>query len=121
MWWGGMDDDNKESRNPLVMVLFILALIITPIAATLIQLAVSRRREYLADASGALLTRNPDELADALEKIADDRHIMQHATASTAHLFIENPLKKGRAGSFITNLLSTHPPIEDRIRILREM
>lgn len=123
LWWGGFrrDDEEREGRSPLFFLLFIVVLIVTPIVATLIQLAVSRRREYLADASGALLTRYPEGLARALEKIAGDRHVMSHASTSTAHLFISNPFKKGRAMSWVTNIFSTHPPVEERIKILRSM
>lgn len=120
LWWGGGDSE-REGRNPLLFILLILALILAPLAATLIQLAVSRRREYLADASGVLLTRNPDGLADALEKIAKDPHRAHFATASTAHLFIINPLKSQRVKSFLANLFNTHPPLEERIKILRSM
>lgn len=119
LWWS--DRSDRDSKNPLALVVLIISLIVMPIVATLIQLAVSRRREYLADASGALITRNPDELARALEKIASDPHVMRSATTSTAHLFISNPFKKGQTKSFITNLFSTHPPIEERIRILHDM
>lgn len=122
MWWGGGDDDNdNRSKSPILLVLFIVALILAPIVATLIQLAISRRREFLADATGALITRYPDGLARALEKIAAYPQSMRHATASTAHLFISNPFKKGRATSLISNLFSTHPPAEERIKILRSM
>lgn len=122
-WWGGRRDRDEEggSKNPIMFILLIVALIITPIVATLIQLAISRRREYLADASGALLTRYPLGLARALEKISGYPYPMQHATTSTAHLFISNPFKKGGTGSWITSLFSTHPPVEDRVRILRSM
>lgn len=122
-WWGGMRgrDNDREERNPIVFVLMIVVLIITPIVATIIQLAISRRREYLADASGALLTRYPEGLARALEKIAGDPTPMRHATASTAHLFISNPFKNKSRMSWVTSLFSTHPPIEERIRILRNM
>lgn len=120
IWWGG-GNSNRENRNPLFFVLFILVLIITPIVATLIQLAVSRRREFLADATGALITRYPEGLARALEKIAGDRHVMHHATTSTAHLFISNPFKKKNTGAWLANLFSTHPQVEERIRILRSM
>ncbi len=123
-WWGGFGRDREERQNqsPIMFALFIIVLILTPIIATLIQLAVSRRREFLADASGALLTRYPEGLARALEKIADDPHTLRTASASTAHLFIENPFdKKKRLGSFIAGLFSTHPPIEERIKILRSM
>jgi heat shock protein HtpX len=113
VWWGG-DRDNK---NPYILVVALLAAILAPIAASLIQLAISRRREYLADATGALTTRYPEGLASALEKISKQGSAMQHANASTAHLFFANPLKKGSFSA----LFSTHPPIEDRIRILRDM
>lgn len=120
MWWGR--DDRESRNNPIMYALFILVLIITPIAATLIQLAVSRKREYLADASGALITRYPEGLARALEKISSDPTPMHSATTSTAHLFISNPFKKGSGmSSWLTNLFSTHPPIEKRIQILRSM
>ena len=119
LWWGG-DSDNKN-KNPIMFVVLIIALILTPIVATLIQLAVSRRREYLADASGALLTRYPDGLARALEKIASYPAGVHTATTSTAHLFFESPFKKGSGQSWFTNLFSTHPPTEKRIEILRNM
>lgn len=122
MWWGKISDDDRNSKNPIGIVVFILVLVITPIIATLIQLAVSRRREFLADASGALLSRHPDGLARALEKIAADGHQMKNASASTAHLFISNPFKrKSGATSWLTNLFSTHPPVDERVRILRSM
>lgn len=120
LWWGG-DSNNNRSRSPIMLVLLLVVLIITPIVATLIQLAVSRRREYLADASGALLTRYPEGLARALEKIASDPHPVHTATTSTAHLFISNPFKKGSRGSWLMNLFSTHPPMQDRVKILRSM
>ena len=122
--WGGLgnrDSNNRRSNNPAMIVLFLLALIITPIVATLIQLAISRKREYLADASGALLTRYPEGLARALEKIAIDPHQLRTATTSTAHLFIANPFKKKQVSSWVTSLFSTHPPIDERIKILRSM
>lgn len=119
LWW--RDSDDRDNRNPIMLILFILALILMPIAATLIQLAVSRKREFLADASGALLNRNPDALANALIKISDDKHMLRTATASTSHLFILDPLKKNKRASWIASLFSTHPPIEQRVKILREM
>lgn len=112
VFWG--DDDN---RNPLFLVLGVVAAILIPITATLIQLSISRKREYLADASGALTTRYPEALASALEKIAHYGSALKKQNTSTAHLFFANPLKQG---SFV-NLLSTHPPIEDRIAKLRDM
>jgi heat shock protein HtpX len=122
MWWGGMDKrDNRDNRNPLLLVFFIILLVITPLVATLIQLAISRKREFLADASGVLLTRYPVGLARALEKISDDPHILAKASASTAHLFISNPFKNKNSQSWVTSLFSTHPPIEERIKNLMKM
>lgn len=123
MWWGGgrRDNNERENRNPLMFVLLLVALIIAPLTATLIQLAISRKREYLADADGALLTRRPMGLASALEKIANYPGTMRTATTATAHLFICNPFKKNKRGDWLVSLFSTHPPIEDRIRLLREM
>lgn len=109
--------DREENDNQVVMILAIVAAILAPIIATLIQLAVSRRREYLADATGALTTRYPDGLISALEKIKQYGKPMQRQNTSTAHFFFANPLK----GHSITNLFSTHPPIDDRIKRLREM
>ncbi|MCX6705139.1 MAG: M48 family metallopeptidase, partial [Candidatus Woesebacteria bacterium] len=95
-WWRGRDNDDREGSGPLFFIFFIVVLIISPIVATLIQLAISRRREFLADASGALITRYPEGLARALEKISRDPNMMQTASTSTAHLFIENPFRKDR-------------------------
>lgn len=123
MWWGrgSRDNDREGNRNPIMFVLLLVALIIAPLTATLIQLAISRKREYLADADGALLTRRPNGLASALEKIGNYPRSMQSATTATAHLFISNPFKKNKKGDWFINLFSTHPPIEERIRLLREM
>jgi heat shock protein HtpX len=96
-------------------------LIVTPIVSTIIQLAISRKREFLADASGVLITRYPEGLARALEKISSDPHRLRSATSSTAHLFISDPFKKKRFSNFFTTLFSTHPPVEERIKILRSM
>ncbi len=111
MIWGGDDDNN----NPIAMVVGIIALILAPLIASIIQLAISRKREYLADATGALTTRYPEGLASALEKIRDNAKPMQKQSPSTAHLFFANPL----SGKSFNNLFSTHPPIEDRIAALR--
>lgn len=118
LWWRERDDN--ENRSPIFMLLFIIVLIITPIVATLIQLAISRKREFLADASGVLITRNPAGLASALEKIASYPS-MRNVSSSTAHLFIANPFNKKNQSSWLLNLFSTHPPIEERIKILRSM
>lgn len=117
MFWGGRDNDNRGGNNAIFMIIGIVALILAPIVATIIQLAISRKREYLADATGALTTRYPEGLASALEKIGVSGLAMKKQSASTAHLFIANPLKK----SSLSNLFSTHPPIEDRVKRLREM
>jgi len=87
----------------------------------LIQLAVSRKRELLADASGALLTRYPEGLAEALEKIASDPTPLRRASTATAHLFIVNPFKGKSGASWLANLFNTHPPLKERIKILRSM
>lgn len=109
--------DRRENSSPFVLIAGLAAIIIAPIAASMIQLAISRRREYLADATGALTTRHPEGLASALEKISQQGSVTAKANSSTAHLFFANPLKKGS----ISSLFSTHPPAEDRIRLLREM
>jgi heat shock protein HtpX len=114
MWFGG---DNRDNRSPIFLVLGIAAAILAPLVALLVQMAVSRRREYLADSTGALTTRYPEGLASALEKIRDHGSAMRRQNTSTAHLFIANPLK----GQAIAKLFSTHPPVEDRIARLRAM
>lgn len=113
------DDDHGGSGQlgSILAIFGIVLIVLSPIIAELIKLAVSRRREYLADASGALLTRYPEGLARALEKISASATPLSTASAATAHLFISNPLK----GKGMSNLFSTHPPIEDRIKKLREM
>ena len=112
------------------MIAGLIAAILAPIAATLIQLAISRKREFLADADGALLTRYPEGLANALIKIAQDPTPMPSANTATSHLYIESPFKEdslrlgsGQAGksSWFVKLFSTHPPIEERIKALKDM
>jgi heat shock protein HtpX len=115
MTWFRSND--RENNNQAIMILAIVAAIIAPIVATLVQLAVSRRREYLADATGALTTRYPEGLASALEKIKHSGSALRRQNTATAHFFFANPLK----GHGITNLFSTHPPIDERIKRLREM
>lgn len=123
LWWGGFSRDDRENNNAqYIFILIGIALaILSPIAATLIQLAISRKREYLADASGALLTRYPEGLADALEKIAQYKSPMPQVSDATAQLFIENPLKGKNLGGWFSGLFDTHPPIEERVKILRSM
>lgn len=121
-WGGNRRSNNQDEAGGLFLVIGLVAAIIAPIVATLIQLAVSRRREYLADASGALLTRYPDGLASALTKIGTYARPMQHASTATAHLFIANPLGNASGlGGRIAGLFSTHPPITDRIQRLEAM
>ena len=113
--FGGEDRD----RGPLVAIAAVLAMILAPIAAQLIQMAISRKREFLADASGALLTRYPEGLESALRKIGGYEAPMQRASATTAHLFISNPFGAHEAGQFVQKLFLTHPPIEARISALQ--
>lgn len=117
-FYGGGNNDNK---SPLLIVAGIAAIIIAPLAAQLIQMAVSRKREFLADASGALLTRYPDALASALQKISSYQAPMQRANHATAHLFISNPFGAHEAGRFIAKIFSTHPPVEERVAALTQM
>lgn len=116
MVWLRDDDDNNGGGN-LFFILGIAAAILAPLIAMFIQLAISRRREYLADATGALTTRYPEGLASALEKIGHRGSVLHRQNASTAHLFFANPLK----GRSISALFSTHPPMQDRISKLRKM
>ncbi len=121
LFWGGGDSDDSRG-NAIGMVVFIIFLIITPILATLIQLCISRKRELLADATGSLLNRNPDALANALIKISGDPQPLMRASNATAHLFIDNPFKnRSKKASFIAGLFSTHPPVEERVKLLRAM
>ncbi|HEY0964710.1 MAG TPA: M48 family metalloprotease [Candidatus Paceibacterota bacterium] len=121
MMFGGGDRDNRASA--VFMVLGLVGIILAPFAAQLIQLAISRKREYLADASGALLTRYPEGLASALEKISMYSQPMRRANNATAHLFIADPFGNEHQSlrQKISGLFQTHPPAQDRIRILREM
>ena len=123
-WLGGgrRDRDENSSASGIIMVIALVMAILAPIIATLIQLAISRKREFLADASGALLTRNPDGLADALLKISKDKEPLEVANKATAHLYIVNPFKNPHklVGTF-ANLFNTHPPIEQRVKALRAM
>ena len=113
-WFRG---DDESENNQLFFFAGLVAAILAPLVATLIQLAISRQREYLADASGALTTRYPEGLASALEKIGQSSSVMKRQNTATAHLFFASPLK----GGSITNLFSTHPPIAERVARLRKM
>ena len=126
-FFGGRRKSNNGEGGQVMAILAIVGLvlaILSPIIATLIKLAVSRHREYLADASGAMLTRYPEGLARALEKISRDTEPLEVANNATAHLYFASPFKAdtGKAvGSFVANLFNTHPPIAERIKRLREM
>lgn len=120
-WFGGRDRDDRDNGNALFFALAIVAAILAPIVGTLIQLAISRRREFLADASGAYLTRDPEDLAQALIKISDDKEPLEAANRATAHLYIVNPFKSSTAVGWLAGLFNTHPPIPERVKALREM
>jgi heat shock protein HtpX len=117
MWFGGNRDSDNRGSNPL-MIIGIIFIVLSPIIATLIQLAISRRREYLADATGALITRYPEGLASALEKIGSYSQPMHRATNAMAHMYISNPFG-ARAMSGVAHLFMTHPPIKKRVALLR--
>jgi heat shock protein HtpX len=122
VWGGGRRTRKVSTRGPAALVfvaLAILAVVIAPLLANLIKFAISRQREFLADASGAMLTRYPEGLASALDKITKDTEPLEVANKATEHLYIVNPLMEHR--SLINNLFSTHPPAEERIRRLRSM
>jgi heat shock protein HtpX len=114
--FGDNRDNNNNNSNPFIIIVGIVIIILAPIIATIIQLAVGRQREYLADATGALTTRDPEALADALRKLEQFGRPLQRQTSSAANLFITNPLKPG----FFSKLFSTHPPLEDRIARLEK-
>ena len=123
LWFGGFN--NREDRNSggqsIFLIIGIILAILSPIAATLIQLAISRKRELLADASGAMLTRYPEGLASALEKLSNDSNSLKSASNATAHLFIVNPFKGKDTKQWFVSLFDTHPPIEERIKALQAM
>ncbi|MGE5392379.1 MAG: M48 family metallopeptidase [Candidatus Saccharibacteria bacterium] len=112
---------SNDNSGGVFLILGLVLALLSPIAATLIQLAISRRREFLADASGALLTRYPQGLASALKKIAGDQEPLEAANKATAHLYIVNPLKSEDRRSLFAGLFDTHPPIAERIKRLDEM
>jgi heat shock protein HtpX len=119
LWFGG----NDRNKHPALLIVAIVGIILAPIAAQMIQLAVSRKREFVADATGALLTRYPEGLASALEKISGANRPMQRTSHATAHLFIADPYgnQKQSLMQKIGNLFQTHPPAQVRIDKLRQM
>ena len=121
-WWGGgrrNSDNENGNAGAILAVLGIAAAILAPIAATLVQLAISRKREFLADADGALLTRYPEGLASALEKISSDQTPMRVTNDATSSLFIDSPYKGKQKTHWLSKMFMTHPPIEERIAALR--
>jgi len=121
-WGGGRDRDSDNNKAGAVLaVLGIIAAILAPLAASLIQLSISRKREFLADASGALLTRYPEGLASALEKISADATPMKITNNATSSLYISSPFKGKQTANWFVKLFMTHPPVEERIRALRGM
>ncbi len=118
LWWGDRRKHHRGGSGILLLLGIVLA-IISPLLAQIIQLAISRQREFLADASGAYLTRYPEGLAKALEKIGQDREVLEAATNATAHLYIVNPFKNKDFGAWFASLFNTHPPLEERIKRLR--
>jgi heat shock protein HtpX len=120
LFGGGRRDRNNDS-NGLMMIIAIAAIIIAPISAVLLQMALSRRREYLADASAAEITGDPEALALALAKLGNDKRPLQHVTRATAHLYIESPLRDNVGlRSSLGGMFDTHPPLEERIHRLEE-
>jgi len=119
LWYGGRRR-SRAAGNPIVLLVALVFVILSPIIAQLMQLALSRQREFLADASGAKLTRYPEGLASALEKIAADTDPLEAANKATAHLYIYNPLRDYKR-SLLNNLFSTHPPVIERVKRLRGM
>ncbi len=124
LWWGGRNRDNdRDNSGSIFMILGIVFAILSPIIATLIQLAISRRREFMADAGSVTQTRQPEGLISALKKISADEEPLEAANKATAHLYIVNPFKGQGHGSvgWLANLFNTHPPILERIKALQKM
>jgi heat shock protein HtpX len=123
LWFGGGRGGRREGGGGniqlIMLIIAIVLAILAPLFARLLQLSISRQREYLADATAVQLTRNPKGLADALQKISGDREVLEVANRATAHLYIVNPIKRFEKRS--KGLFSTHPPIEERIKVLRAM
>lgn len=118
-WHRGGDRDSNKEGNAIIMVIGIIFIVLAPVIASLIQMAISRRREFYADASAAHLTRQPSGLLGALKKIAANESIqLETASTATAHLYIDDPVTTETHGSWLANLFSTHPPIADRIKAL---
>ena len=123
-FWGGgkkRDSENSGQLGAIIAIVAIILAILSPIIAKLIQLAISRRREFLADASGTSMTKNPQGLINALSKISQDTESLEAANNATAHLYISNPLKNAKGTHAFAKLFNTHPPVTERIKALQEM
>jgi heat shock protein HtpX len=126
LFWGGGDDDRRGLGAPIA-IFGLLLLVLAPLIAQLLQFAISRRREYLADADGVFLTRYPDGLIHALEKLKDDQTVVRTASRATAHLWIESPIARQanespratKKGAWLNRMFDTHPPLDDRIAVLQ--
>ena len=128
MFWGGgregrRDDNDAGGAGAILAIAALALLVLAPFAAMLMQFAMSRKRELLADASGVQLTRYPPGLASALKKLQSDTAVVHHATRATAQMWIEQPLdnEEGKKGSWLNRAFDTHPPLAERIKILEEM
>ena len=119
LFWGGSNDDDDNNGNPFLMIIGLILLILSPIFGSLMQLALSRKREFLADASAVELTRNPEGLISALSKLENDPNELQRANSATANMYIVNPFKNNKKKS--TSMWSTHPSTSDRIDALRNI
>jgi heat shock protein HtpX len=125
-YWGrGKKRSSNNESGQIQMILFVVGLILailSPLIAQLIQLAISRRREFLADASGVAMTKNPEGLIKALEKISQDKEPLEAANKATAHLYISNPLKNTHGGvRMFAKMFRTHPPVAERISALKQI
>jgi heat shock protein HtpX len=122
LFWGGTDRDRENNGNPILMIIGLICLILSPIFGQLMQLAISRKREFLADATAVEFTRNPQGLISALEKLEADSNELQSANNATAHMYIVNPFKANAKGEKKkSSMWSTHPSTEDRIEALRNI
>lgn len=121
LMWGNKGNDDNGRSNWVFLIIGIVAAVLAPIAATIIQLSISRKREFLADATGALITRYPEGLANALEKISSDPHEIPEASNAVAHLYISSPLRGEQSENWLSKLFLTHPPVEERIAALKGM
>ena len=119
MWWGGGSSRDDENKSPIVIVVYIIALVLAPFVALLIQMAISRSRESLADASAVVMTRYPKGLMDALTKLYESPVPTEHYSTATSHFYISPPKKSW--GEKVSGLFSTHPPLEERIEALKKL